>query len=189
MQSISNRSSGLRGGCDLSHPDSVHLVEAALFAPASVEMRRARAGVLPICTAFSSVLPCFQIRHESEVALPPRLAKIAATARGGSLAGRIAVIKPCTLSWGHYSGALSQTGQTISQVGRDCVLWIGWHIRHLVQDTLEIVRRGATRPAPEEGGRSFHDADFLRDHGRDPLVERYAILFGESCCGCLDQGG
>jgi hypothetical protein len=39
-------------------------------------------------------LACALLRFASDVALPPRLAKMAATARGGSIAGRIAVIKP-----------------------------------------------------------------------------------------------
>src|SRR5271163_3383357 len=39
-------------------------------------------------------LACALLRFASDVTLPPRLAKMAATARGGSIAGRIAVIKP-----------------------------------------------------------------------------------------------
>jgi hypothetical protein len=37
---------------------------------------------------------CALLRLASEVAFPPRLANMAATVRGGSNAGRIAVIKP-----------------------------------------------------------------------------------------------
>jgi len=55
----------------------------------------ARFGGRPPLRPFASAL----LRLASEVARPPRFAKIAATARAGSMAGRIAVMNPHTLMW------------------------------------------------------------------------------------------
>lgn len=52
---------------------------------------RGRPPLRPFC--------CALLRFASEVARPPRLAKMAALARVGSIAGRIAVIRPSTLMW------------------------------------------------------------------------------------------
>lgn len=99
--------------------------------------------------------------------------------------------QPCqpALRMAGADAVLFQMGQTVGQAGRKRVFRIGRYIRHLFQDTLEIIRRGAACPAPKENGRSLYGADFLRDRGRDPLVERYAILLGESCCSRLERGG
>src|SRR5487761_131062 len=84
--------------------------------------------------------------------------------------------------------ALFQPKQTASQIGWEGVLRIGRHIRYLLQDALEIILRGAPGPPPEEDSRSLHGTDLLRDRGRDPLVERYAVLLGETCRSRLDRG-
>jgi hypothetical protein len=75
----------------------------------------------------------------------------------------------------------------IGQIGRNDIIRIGGHIRHLLQDAFKVIRRGATRPALKERGSGFDDTDFLRDRRGDPLVEGYAILLGKPGRGGLDR--
>ena len=105
------------------------------------------------------------LRFASEVALPPRLAKIAATARDGSMAGRNAAIKPCTLMWMPRSS--SSIAEPSGQL-QPCQILRG----HLLQ-------RADPLPGDQEPGiPRRHDLDGIAvGHIADCLCPNFGIRF------------